>query len=136
VRIRVVAVVDRVLARAVAVVVRVERFEGRGEVRAVCDLCVLRCVVRLQCGDLARQRLDLSRECLHLRGEGGPQRNGVGLRFDDWEWVLGVDLWGPIHGVRTFLPILMQQDEAHIVSTASTAGLAASPAIAAYKSSR
>lgn len=54
----------------------------------------------------------------------------------DWEWVLGVNLWGPIHGVRTFLPILMKQDEAHIVSTASTAGLVASPAIAAYNVSK
>ena len=56
--------------------------------------------------------------------------------LQDWEWVLGVNLWGPIHGVRTFLPILMQQEEAHIVSTASTAGLVASPAIAAYNVSK
>ena len=56
--------------------------------------------------------------------------------LEDWEWVLGVNLWGPIHGVRTFLPILMQQEEAHIVSTASTAGLVASPAIAAYNVSK
>lgn len=54
----------------------------------------------------------------------------------DWEWVLGVNLWGPIYGVRAFLPILMKQDEAHIVSTASTAGLVASPAIAAYNVSK
>jgi len=54
----------------------------------------------------------------------------------DWEWVLGVNLWGPIYGVRTFLPILMKQDEAHIVSTASTAGLVATPAIAAYNVSK
>ena len=40
-----------------------------------------------------------------------------------WEWVLGVNLWGVIHGVRTFLPILAGQGEGHIVNTASIAGL-------------
>jgi len=40
-----------------------------------------------------------------------------------WTWVLGVNLWGVIHGVRTFLPILIRQGEGHIVNTASIAGL-------------
>ena len=40
-----------------------------------------------------------------------------------WSWVLGVNLWGVIHGIRTFLPILMNQGEGHIVNTASIAGL-------------
>jgi NAD(P)-dependent dehydrogenase (short-subunit alcohol dehydrogenase family) len=41
----------------------------------------------------------------------------------DWHWVLGVNLWGVIHGVRAFLPILLQQDEGHVVNTASVAGV-------------
>jgi NAD(P)-dependent dehydrogenase (short-subunit alcohol dehydrogenase family) len=41
----------------------------------------------------------------------------------DWEWMLGVNVWGVIHGIRTFVPILLEQDEAHIVNTASIAGL-------------
>jgi NAD(P)-dependent dehydrogenase (short-subunit alcohol dehydrogenase family) len=42
----------------------------------------------------------------------------------DWAWVLGVNLWGPIHGVRTFAPRLIEQAEpAHIVITSSMAGL-------------
>lgn len=42
----------------------------------------------------------------------------------DWEWVMGVNLWGVVHGVRIFLPIMMKQDtEAHIVNTASVAGV-------------
>jgi len=40
-----------------------------------------------------------------------------------WSWVLGVNLWGVIHGVRAFLPILAAQGEGHIVNTASIAGL-------------
>jgi NAD(P)-dependent dehydrogenase (short-subunit alcohol dehydrogenase family) len=46
----------------------------------------------------------------------------------DWEWVLGVNLWGVIHGVRVCVPIMLQQDTAcHIVNTASIAGLVVGP---------
>jgi NADP-dependent 3-hydroxy acid dehydrogenase YdfG len=42
----------------------------------------------------------------------------------DWEWVMGVNLWGLIHGIRIFIPIMLAQDtECHIVNTASIAGL-------------
>ncbi len=42
----------------------------------------------------------------------------------DWEWVMGVNLWGVIHGVRAFVPIMLAQDTAcHIVNTASINGL-------------
>src|SRR4051794_16096894 len=44
---------------------------------------------------------------------------------DDWEWILGVDLWGPIYGVHTFLPLIEREDEGHINSTSSVAGLLA-----------
>ena len=44
-----------------------------------------------------------------------------------WEWVLGVDLWGVIHGCRVFLPLLAAQDEAHIVNTSSMAALNGHP---------
>jgi NAD(P)-dependent dehydrogenase (short-subunit alcohol dehydrogenase family) len=40
-----------------------------------------------------------------------------------WSWVLGVNLWGVIHGIRAFLPTLAAQTESHIVNTASIAGL-------------
>jgi NAD(P)-dependent dehydrogenase (short-subunit alcohol dehydrogenase family) len=42
----------------------------------------------------------------------------------DWQWILGVNLWGVINGVRSFVPIMLAQDEpGHIVNTASQAGL-------------
>ncbi|MBM4431475.1 MAG: SDR family NAD(P)-dependent oxidoreductase, partial [Chloroflexi bacterium] len=42
----------------------------------------------------------------------------------DWEWVLGVNLWGTIHGLRTFVPIMLAQGaEGHILNTASITGL-------------
>ena len=55
----------------------------------------------------------------------------------DWEWVLGVNLWGVIYGVRTFVPIMMKQnDECHIVNTASIAGLTSGPSLGVYKVSK
>lgn len=44
--------------------------------------------------------------------------------LDDWHWVVQVNLWGVVHGIHTFLPILREQGSpAHIVNTASIAGL-------------
>src|SRR5689334_1941764 len=55
----------------------------------------------------------------------------------DWEWVLGVNLWGVIHGLRSFVPIMLSQgSEGHIVNTASIAGLVLGPGLAAYKVSK
>ncbi|MBO6658518.1 MAG: SDR family NAD(P)-dependent oxidoreductase [Pseudomonadales bacterium] len=54
------------------------------------------------------------------------------LSLSDWEWVLGVDLWSVIYGVRTFLPLIKESGDGHIINTASTAGLQASGSIAPY----
>ncbi len=44
--------------------------------------------------------------------------------LEDWQWVIGVNLWGVIHGVREFVPIMLAQDtECYIVNTASAAGI-------------
>jgi len=45
------------------------------------------------------------------------------LTSQDWDWVLGVNLWGVIHGIRAFVPTLLEQDAAHMVNTASVAGV-------------
>jgi NAD(P)-dependent dehydrogenase (short-subunit alcohol dehydrogenase family) len=54
------------------------------------------------------------------------------LSLADWEWVLGVDLWSVIYGVKAFLPILKAQSEGHVINTSSSAGLVAAPTIAPY----
>ena len=42
----------------------------------------------------------------------------------DWKWVMDVNLWGVIYGIKVFTPIMIDQDtEAHIVNTSSIAGL-------------
>jgi NAD(P)-dependent dehydrogenase (short-subunit alcohol dehydrogenase family) len=46
--------------------------------------------------------------------------------WNDWEWVIGVDLWGVINGVKIFTPIMVSQNtECHIVNTSSIAGMIA-----------
>jgi NAD(P)-dependent dehydrogenase (short-subunit alcohol dehydrogenase family) len=56
---------------------------------------------------------------------------------EDWQWVLGVNLWGVIHGVRSFVPLMLQGgDEGHIVNTASLAGLMPGGAGASYTTSK
>ena len=54
------------------------------------------------------------------------------MNVDDWKWVIDVDLWSVIHGVRVFLPGLIEQGEGHIVNTASVAGLFSAPFMGPY----
>jgi NAD(P)-dependent dehydrogenase (short-subunit alcohol dehydrogenase family) len=56
--------------------------------------------------------------------------------IETWRWVLDVNLWGPIHGVRTFVPLLLEHDDAHIVNTASVAGLVAAAGMGPYNVSK
>lgn len=57
--------------------------------------------------------------------------------LSDWEWTLGVNLWGVIHGIRTFVPIMLEQDtECHVINTASTAALISMPGDAIYSASK
>ena len=67
----------------------------------------------------------------------GPLAPVADLTLDDWRWMLGVNLWGVIHGVTTFLPVLKQNREGgHIVNTASMAGLVAGPRLGAYAAAK
>ena len=50
----------------------------------------------------------------------------------DWQWILGVNLWGVIHGVHAFVPRLVAQNEGHVVNTASVCGLISPPGLGAY----
>jgi len=65
---------------------------------------------------------------------------GGGLEWEmplsTWEFVIGVNLWGVIHGIRTFVPLLMKQEAAHIVNTASAAGLVAPPFMSPYNATK
>ncbi|GHE46884.1 MULTISPECIES: SDR family NAD(P)-dependent oxidoreductase [Streptomyces] len=59
------------------------------------------------------------------------------IAAESWKWVLDVNLWGVIHGCRVFLPLLRQQEEAHIVNTGSGASFSAQlPTFAPYITSK
>jgi len=66
---------------------------------------------------------------------GGGRLDGQTMR--DWEWVVGVNLWGVVHGLQVFLPHLeANADGGHIVNTASMAGLAPFPGIGVYNATK
>jgi NAD(P)-dependent dehydrogenase (short-subunit alcohol dehydrogenase family) len=59
------------------------------------------------------------------------------LTLDDWKWVLDVDLWSVIYGVRVFVPRMIAQKEGgHVVNTASMTGLLPMPKLAAYSTAK
>jgi len=70
-------------------------------------------------------------------GVGGSFPNIWESTLSDWEWVLGVNLWGVIHGICTFIPIMLEQgNECHVVNTASITGLLSSPGMGIYMVSK
>lgn len=88
---------------------------------------------------LAQQTLDTFGAVHLLFNNAGVAANGPlwTISLQDWEWVLGVNLWGVVHGIRTFVPLLLQQGvEAHIINTASIAGLVSTPGLGVYNVSK
>lgn len=67
-------------------------------------------------------------------GGGGAQHE---LTVAEWRWVLGVNLYGVVHGIASFLPRMLASDEpGHIVNTASMAGLSGAPGMGPYNASK
>jgi len=58
------------------------------------------------------------------------------ITLDDFAWLMGINFWGEVYGVKAFLPILLRQPEAHIVNISSVFGLAAPPGQTAYAASK
>jgi NAD(P)-dependent dehydrogenase (short-subunit alcohol dehydrogenase family) len=70
-------------------------------------------------------------------GVGGGGKCCWEFTLSDWEWTLGVNLWGVIHGIRTFVPIMLNQGtEGHVVNTASMAGVTTVPYWGSYSVSK
>jgi len=66
-------------------------------------------------------------------GTGGPIWE---FSEEDWRWILGANLWGVIHGVATFVPLLIEQGEGHVVNTASIAGLTTTAFLGPYHATK
>lgn len=112
--------------------------------------------LRAKGSDVLAERMDVSRAAdverlaqrtvdrfgaVHLLFNNAGVGAGGGLIWEstakDWEWVLGVNLWGVIHGVRCFVPVMLSQDcECHVVNTASAAGLISPQTMGVYNTSK
>jgi NAD(P)-dependent dehydrogenase (short-subunit alcohol dehydrogenase family) len=73
--------------------------------------------------------------CLNagVAGGNGPIET---LTTADWQWTLGVNLWGIVHGIGAFLPHLKEHGDGHVVITASIAGLTSFPGAAPYNTTK
>lgn len=67
-------------------------------------------------------------------GIGGRVVGEVGL--DDWNWALGINLWGVVHGCELFAPMLREAGRGGIINVASAAGFAAAPSMGPYNVSK
>ncbi len=59
-----------------------------------------------------------------------------GMRFEDFEWLMRINLWGVVHGTKAFLPHLIASGEGHIVNVSSVFGLLGIPAQSAYNAAK
>ena len=102
-------------------------------------ICVPTDVARLEDVEtLARSAIDRFGQVHVLCNNAGVAIPGaVGeISMADWRWTLSVNLWGPIHGVQVFLPIMERQGVGHICLTASESGLYATAYLGAYNVSK
>jgi NAD(P)-dependent dehydrogenase (short-subunit alcohol dehydrogenase family) len=58
------------------------------------------------------------------------------FEYSDWQWVMDVNLWGVIHGIRSFVPHLVAQGSGHVLNTASMAGIATVPFLGPYTAAK
>ena len=96
----------------------------------VCDVASLASVQQLADTSFSRMgRVDIVFNNAGV-AVGGPI---AAMKHSDWEWIIKVDLWGPIHGVEVFLPRMIEQRQGgHMLFTASFAGLVPNEGLGPY----
>ena len=105
---------------------RVEGFQAEG-VR--CDVSKLEDVEGLAAETL--ERFGTVHVLCNNAGVGLPT-SSRNIKLEDWKWIIDVDLWGPIYGLKVFTPLVEAAGEGHISSTASMAGLISANKMGAY----
>ncbi|MDG1441292.1 MAG: SDR family NAD(P)-dependent oxidoreductase [Pseudomonadales bacterium] len=98
-------------------------------VTQACDVSKLEEIERL--AELTLERFGGVHVVCSNAGVGLPT-SARNMKLADWEWIINVDLWGPIYTVKTFLPLLEEQEVGHINATSSMAGLISSQMMGAY----
>ncbi len=86
--------------------------------------------------EAARARFGAVHVVCNNAGVGGHFGLAWEMPLEEWRWVLEVNLWGVIHGIRSFIPALVAQGEGHVVNTASLAGWSGPPAMSPYAASK
>jgi NADP-dependent 3-hydroxy acid dehydrogenase YdfG len=112
---------DALTAEGAAVVSRTTDVSQRADVDALRDLAV-----------------DAFGSVHLVVNNAGVSVSGPAWEFSDavWKWVLDVNLWGVIHGVSAFMPLLVAQGDGHVVNTASMQGLAPTATAGPYAVSK
>jgi len=103
--------------------------DGTSVVCQVCDVSKLEDVERL--AEITMDRFGAVHVVCSNAGVGIPT-SARNVKLADWEWIINVDLWGPIYAVKTFLPLIEEQGVGHINATSSMAGLISSQMMGAY----
>ncbi len=87
---------------------------------------------------LARATLDRFGAVHLVCNNAGVTRGGPSwhIPLPTWHWTVGVNLFGVVHGIRSFVPLLIAQREGHVVNTASVGGLLASPWTSPYNATK
>ena len=102
---------------------------GTSVVCQVCDVSKLEDVERL--AEVTMDSFGAVHVVCSNAGVGIPT-SARNVKLADWEWIINVDLWGPIYAVKTFLPLIEEQGIGHINATSSMAGLISSQMMGAY----
>jgi NAD(P)-dependent dehydrogenase (short-subunit alcohol dehydrogenase family) len=84
----------------------------------------------------AQERFGTAHVICNNAGVSGHARPSWDQPEREWQWVLGVNLLGVVNGIRSFVPMLLAQDEGHVVNTASLAGLLAAPFVSPYAATK
>jgi NAD(P)-dependent dehydrogenase (short-subunit alcohol dehydrogenase family) len=58
------------------------------------------------------------------------------ISMEDWQWIMGINLWGVIHGCHVFLPLIKNQPQGGIINVASAASFGSSPMMGAYNTTK
>eukprot|EP00752_Nemacystus_decipiens_P017387 g15582.t1 len=114
---------------AMGAAVKEIREAGGQAVSQACDVSDLQAVERL--AELAMDTYGQVNVLCNNAGVGIPT-SARKMKLEDWKWIIDVDLWGPIHGVHVFLPLIEQSGEGHVNSTSSMAGLISTGMMGAY----
>ncbi|HEV3328897.1 MAG TPA: SDR family NAD(P)-dependent oxidoreductase [Acidimicrobiales bacterium] len=104
------------------------RADGASVIGVRCDVANLEDVEALR--DAALGEFGAVHVVFNNAGVGGGPT--IGSPIELWRWVSSVNLDGVVHGIHAFLPLLLDQDEGHVVNTASLAGLGGVPGMGPY----